>query len=136
MIKNSAEGQTEVIETRVYRNWLGEDGIIYNIIFLHNAEVNKEDIAMSIAAITKLVRGVKRPVLSDIRNLKEVDREGRQLGAAEEAARNILALAILISSPVSRAIGNIFLKINRPQFPTRLFTSEADAVKWLKEFVE
>lgn len=135
MIGNSVVVQTEVIETRVYRNSLGEDGIIYNIIFLHNAEVNKADIAANISAITKLAQGVRRPILSDIRNLKDVDREGRRLGAGKEAASNILALAILLGSPVSQAIGNIFLKINKPKYPTRLFTSESEAVLWLKRFL-
>jgi hypothetical protein len=44
------------------------------------------------------------------------------------------ATALIISSPLSRAIGNFFLGLNRTSMPTRLFTSEADALAWLSEY--
>jgi hypothetical protein len=36
---------------------------------------------------------------------------------------------------VARAIGNFFMGLNKPLIPTRLFTSEAEALGWLREFV-
>jgi hypothetical protein len=42
-----------------------------------------------------------------------------------------MAFAILIDSSVSRVVGNFFLGINKPAVPTKLFTNEKEAVKWL-----
>jgi hypothetical protein len=39
----------------------------------------------------------------------------------------------VVSSPVSRVIGNVYLRLNRSSTPTRLFTGENDAVAWLGE---
>jgi hypothetical protein len=45
------------------------------------------------------------------------------------------AAALLIGSPLTRAIGNFFMGLNKPLIPTRLFTSETEALAWLKGFV-
>ena len=50
--------------------------------------------------------------------------------------RMIVALAIFADSPASRVIGNIFLTVNKPIFPTRIFTDEGDALDWLEDYVE
>ena len=41
----------------------------------------------------------------------------------------------LIRSPLARAIGNFFRGLNKPLFPTRLFTSEPEAMAWLRSFL-
>jgi hypothetical protein len=46
---------------------------------------------------------------------------------------NVSAFAIIIQSPLSRVIGNFFMGLNKPRVPARLFKSEKEAVKWLKE---
>lgn len=45
-------------------------------------------------------------------------------------------MALLIGSPVSRMIGNFFLGINRLRVPVRLFSDEAEALEWLKRYLE
>ena len=46
----------------------------------------------------------------------------------------VLAMAILVSSPVSRAVANFFISLARPRFPTRLFTDDDAALAWLRGF--
>jgi hypothetical protein len=36
---------------------------------------------------------------------------------------------------MSRVIGNFFIGFSRTNIPTRLFTSEAEAIDWLKTFI-
>jgi hypothetical protein len=43
---------------------------------------------------------------------------------------------MLVSSPMQRMVGNIFFKINRPPYPTRLFSQQTDALQWLRELEE
>jgi len=64
-----------------------------------------------------------------------MDREARRYFAGEETAKVESAAALLIESPLSKAIGNFFMGLNKPIVPTRLFTSEAEALAWLKGFV-
>jgi hypothetical protein len=43
-------------------------------------------------------------------------------------------LALVVTSPLSRVIGNFLLRIQRPQMPASLFNSEESALRWLKGF--
>ena len=52
---------------------------------------------------------------------------------AKEGAECITASALLVESALSRMIGNIFLTINKPDVPVKLFTNEQEAKKWLME---
>jgi hypothetical protein len=74
-------------------------------------------------------------VLVDIRESKGASRECRAYFASDEAAKIQSAGALLISSPLSRLIGNFFIGLNKPKFPTTLFTNEYEAIKWLKTFL-
>ena len=42
-------------------------------------------------------------------------------------------VALILSSPVSRVLGNIYMGLTRPEVPTRIFTSEDKAFAWLLE---
>jgi hypothetical protein len=43
-------------------------------------------------------------------------------------------MAMVVGSPVQRMLGNIFLKISRPPYPSQLFADEGSALLWLKTF--
>jgi hypothetical protein len=42
-------------------------------------------------------------------------------------------MAVLVGDPLSRMLGNFFLRVSRPAYPTRIFTDEAAARRWLAE---
>ncbi len=50
-------------------------------------------------------------------------------------AEGILRVTLNAGAPLSRAIGNIFMGLNKPDFPLRLFTSDAEALAWLTGFL-
>lgn len=76
-----------------------------------------------------------RPVLVDMRELASETREARLYFVSDEASKRYSAVAILVSSPVSRVIGAFFLRLTEHRAPTRLFSSESEAVAWLLEQV-
>ena len=76
--------------------------------------------------------GKPLPFLMDIRRARSLSREARNYFASDEAAQVFAATALLVSSPLSRAIGNFFLGLNKPKMQTRLFTDENEALAWLK----
>ena len=71
----------------------------------------------------------------DISKLRTMSREARAFFMKPEHTEILHAVALLIGSPLSRAIGNIFLGLNRPVTPTRLFTDEESALVWLRTFL-
>jgi hypothetical protein len=64
-----------------------------------------------------------------------MSRDCRKYFAGPETARVEASVALLVMSPLTRAIGNFFMGLNKTLVPTRLFTSEDDALIWLREFL-
>ena len=71
-------------------------------------------------------------VLVDMRLIESISREARLYYANERTASIQRATALLIDSPVSRVIANFFMGLNRPLSPTRMFTDETEAIRWLQ----
>jgi hypothetical protein len=85
------------------------------------------------AAHIRLAAGQKRPVLADVRGLVSADRASREIAASAAVAAATWRLAILVENPVTRVLGNFFLRVSAPAYPTRIFDDEAVARAWLKE---
>jgi hypothetical protein len=120
---------------RVAKVWLGEDGIV-RVIHVPDAEVELADAEETMAAYLKIYEGKKRPLFVDTKTMKNLAREARHYYASEEAARVASAVAIIISTPLSRVLGNFYLGLSNPHLPTRLFTEEDEALDWLKGYLE
>ena len=54
--------------------------------------------------------------------------------ASEEGCEGVVAAAILIDSSIGSMIGNFFIRISKPLRPTKIFTDEVLAMKWLQQF--
>ena len=120
------------VQNRIEKIWLREDGIIQDFV-LPTAEYTLEDAKQGLAAIDQVSNGKLRPMLVDLRNIKTIDRAARQEAAAFEG---VTSSAILIGSALSWFIGNIIIKFTDNVSRVGLFTSEAEAIEWLKEFLE
>lgn len=70
--------------------------------------------------------------LVDLRDVFFIDSKTRAY-AAEQYREHVAGQAILIESRISSSFANLFLKFSRPKVPTKLFTDEQEAIKWLKE---
>ena len=73
--------------------------------------------------------------LVDIRDMMFIDSKTRAYAAAQYRP-HVAGTAILIDSKISSYFANIFLKFSQPKVPTRLFTNEDDAVRWLTEQIQ
>ena len=98
------------------------------VLELADAEASVE------ASVTVLQEagGSKRPILVDMRHLKSMSRQSRVYYAGPDPPKHYTAVALIIASPLTRAIGNFFMGLNKPRIPIRLFTSEVDAAAWAK----
>jgi hypothetical protein len=108
------------------------DGTIV-IRFHAGVELTTEFTAPVAAAHVRLAGGEKRPVLADVRGLVSVDRSSRQLAVSADVVRATARMAIVVGNPVTRVLGNFFLRVTTPAYPTRVFADEAHARAWLKE---
>jgi hypothetical protein len=96
---------------------------------------NLADAQENVRAFNQMAGGKPRPMLLDMRQLKAQDREARLYYAKPESTRTVSAAAILIGSPISRVLGNFVLGFSKASAPTKIFTSEDEAMAWLREFV-
>ena len=122
---------SKVHRTSVSEIWRGEDGIIRSVYFKPNTVVTLENALENRKVGEALYDGSAMLWLIDIRNVKSTTKEAREIGASEETARRTGAMAILVESQMTKTIGNLFMKLNQPKYPTRMFTEEKDAVAWL-----
>jgi hypothetical protein len=91
----------------------------------------KENLALAVSE----TRGVRRPLLIDIRRAQPLEADARHHYSGQTLVEGFSALALLIeSSPFGRMMGNVYLRIARPGIPTQLFSDEARALEWLSAF--
>ena len=96
-------------------------------------EMDLADARENIAHIFDLGGEQRNRVLVDTRGLRWQTKEARDYWVGPEAERATWAVALLVGSPVSRVIGNFFMRFGAHRFPTALFSDEEGAVRWLLE---
>jgi hypothetical protein len=107
------------------------DGVIHCVV-LPTPTHTVVDAQENTDAVASLLAGRRLPMLLDTRASRGLERDARMHYIRPEAAGEVAALAMLIDSQISRILGNFFVNVNRPPFPLRLFTEEAEALAWLK----
>ena len=115
--------------------WDEENQIVIGECFgaIHLREKAKENVDAQERIRDRLGKEKTR-VLVDMRQIESISREARVYYANERTASIQRATALLIDSPVSRVIANFFMGLNRPLSPTRMFTDETEAIRWLQTF--
>jgi len=78
------------------------------------------------------------PVLLNDKGLVSVDKSAREYFASEEGIKGVTAAALVANTVFNTFLGNFFIKVTviKPPVPTRLFTNEVKAIKWLEQFKE
>lgn len=126
--------EREEIVTQVSKVWVGDDGIA-RVIHFPGVELTLTGAQETMAAYLKVSKGSKLPLLVDTKEMKSMTRESRLYYASEETAKTGRAVAIIVGTPVSKVLGNFYIGLSNPHLPSRLFTSEQDALAWLKGFL-
>ncbi len=129
---DQGDGSTGPIRTQLADIELEGEGLIV-LRFRPGSRVTLESARELVQAHVTAASGAKRPALVDMRGMAFADVEGRQLAAGPELAMVTSRMALLVGNPVNRVLGNFFLRVSRPLYPTRLFTDEASARRWLSE---
>lgn len=100
------------------------------VTVLERAELSLDDAREGLDELA-IVGGPGRcRALVDMRGIKSISKEGREHYRSRTASV-CSRLAMLIGSPVGRVLGNFFFRNLTGTMPTRLFTDEATAIRWL-----
>jgi len=112
---------------------LGQDGIV-EIGWVPGAELHEADVEELLVLMAE-VAPRRRRVLVHADGVRSISRRALVRTTNHPGVEHTLCVAILVGSPVSRMLGNFFLSVSRPDYPTSLFTAEPDARGWLLEVV-
>lgn len=112
--------------------WL--EGPVLCATYNNDLHVSLEVAKKCVEARIFFSKGLSYPLLIDMRGIRSTTREARRY-MATVGATLVKAGALITGSTVNRAIGNIFLKVDRPPVPLRLFTDAEKAREWLQRFV-
>lgn len=66
----------------------------------------------------------------------DVDPEVRSWAAKESGNKYTIVDAIVISSFALKIIADFYLKFNKPEKPTRIFTTTESALNWISDYIE
>jgi len=124
--------ERKVIKTETAEIWMDEEGIVW--IENHVPAVNKKDIKENLLAVIEFAQQTKRPVINIINSITMIEKEARDYGASEEVKKAVSAMALVANGRLSVLVANLFIRLSVPPFPTKLFTSNEDALIWLKKF--
>lgn len=61
--------------------------------------------------------------------------QARQLQASAEFCEGLYAVGLMSASQTMKILANFYLRINRPEIPTRFFVRLESAEEWLASFV-
>jgi len=114
--------------------WMDEHGICHES-YTEGTRLTIEDAREQIQIISEISGHKKVPLLVDLNNLIHVPRECRTYYASKEGEKIVKVTALLVGTQMSRVIGNFFIGLNKPATLVKLFISEKEALKWLKEYV-
>lgn len=123
----------QTLETRTVHVSLRRDGIILQRM-LPVQRQTMQDARDNLAAFNTLAVGTPHPMLLDARHPVTIDADVSNFYSSPENTGSISAMAILIGSRIGRSVGNVLIAVRPQAYPTRMFTSEDDALVWLRKF--
>ncbi|MCE3279753.1 MAG: hypothetical protein K0S44_1944 [Bacteroidetes bacterium] len=111
-----------------------DDGIA-RIAITENIDIEVNHIKEIVSLLEQAGDGQKFPVLIVASEFTLPSAEARAYLATPESDPYAIAEAYITSSFSQRLVGKVYLSLNRPARPTRLFKEEAKAIEWLRTFL-
>ncbi len=122
----------EIVESPYCTMWI-ENGILHHV-YKPNLIINLDIAKKLVADRLEVSAGITRPMLVDICNLVAIDGPSRRYLAGSEAIKYMSAGAIYLNSYLQFLAGTVYLKVDIPLVPSRLFTEKEKALLWLEQF--
>jgi len=121
------------IQIRAGEVSLVEDGLIYGKAF-SNAEVDLDIAKEYYSVVAYLCEERPHSTVLDISGVSYLSKEAREwLQQQSSQWGKTVSAALITNSFVSKAIGNLFIRLSKPSFPVRLFESRESAEQWARK---
>ncbi|MBL4862144.1 MAG: hypothetical protein JKY09_03890 [Crocinitomicaceae bacterium] len=111
--------------------WKGVDDIVY-IKNKPGIYIELETHKEAFETIKQVCDGQCCGLVVDLVGIHGITKASRDYSGSKEHLDYVSGAALLISNPVTKILGNFFMGLNKPNFPTQLFTDIDQAEKWLK----
>jgi hypothetical protein len=122
-----------MIETKTAQIYLKND-ILY-LTYNEKSVIGIEEIKENLDARLKLQEAKKVLTFVDVREVWEYSPEARAIVGGDDFKAITIAMAVVVGYALPiKIIANFFMKINKPNYPTKLFKNEENAIKWLNSF--
>jgi hypothetical protein len=112
---------------------LRSDGIL-NIFMKPQKVLKQSDGEDIVKGLAEMGNGKKFLLLFTAGDDTSVSTEARYYASTPEANKYTIASAFVVKSIAQKLLGNAYVTFNKPITPTRIFTDENEAVKWLNTF--
>jgi hypothetical protein len=122
-----------MIETKTAQIYLKND-ILY-LTYNEKSVIGIEEIKENLEARIKLQEAKRVLTFVDVREVWEYSPEARAIVGGDDFKAITIAMAVVVGYALPiKIIANFFMKINKPNYPTKLFKNEENAIKWLNSF--
>ena len=122
----------KVLECGTAFIWKGEDGNVYVKCKL-NSFITLETQKKLYVNIKNAAGNTPCGLIVSLVGITNMTKESRDYSGSEEHVGFISATALLISNPLTQILGNFFMGLNKPVFPTKLFRDLDAAKLWLQD---
>jgi hypothetical protein len=121
----------KIFENEIIKFWMEGEDLVYGYY--------KKDCIITDRIATEIIH--KRLLLQNgkickglfiISHMGTVTPEAREI-LSNEGAEGLSRAALVTSSSFNTVMGNIFIQINKPKIPIKLFKTQEDGLKWLKK---
>lgn len=106
----------------------------YELSIKDNVEIFIDDIHLIINA-QKQLSGSKLPTLISGGQYSTTNTETLKYVSVNESMPYSKCAAFIVSSISQKLLGNFYLKIYKPQRPTKFFNDKNEAITWLKQYI-
>lgn len=98
-----------------------------------NADIDAEDIYAINTAKFELLGEVPHCVLYIPQKYGTMTKEGREVSASKAINHLAIAKAVIVTNLAQRLVANVFIRMNKPVSPTKIFSSESEGITWLEK---
>lgn len=113
---------------------LREDGIMH--VHIKETDTFEMDNSTEVFKVRERIADGKRsPIIYTCTQFVIPSKEVREFVASEERSELVLADAFVVNSLPQKLMANLFIKINKPVRPTKVFNNFEAACDWAKTFI-
>lgn len=107
------------------------DTKIVRVEIFGNRVIDREETLELYKTVGIIAKGHESLVMVVANQVAQFTKAAIDFATSEEGLRYSLADAVVVKSVTQKITANIYLKLNKPAKPSRIFNSEAEAEKWL-----